>query len=87
MKQWLAVFAAVAFLALPIMVSASEETTIPPEAPWSPNPPTPGLVAIPQKRVVSTEQKQASDTPRPMAVRVIDEDATYQMVNTTINGD
>jgi hypothetical protein len=43
MRQWLAIFAAVVFLALPAIVSAGEESVIPPEANWSPTPSTPGV--------------------------------------------
>jgi hypothetical protein len=90
MKQWLAIVAAVAFLALPAMVSASDETIVPPEANWSSTPPASGLVGVPEKRMVSTEQEQATDSPRPMAVRqsstpfaLTAADAMYKAVNET----
>lgn len=94
MKQWLAIVAAVAFLALPAMVSASDETIIPPEANWSSTPPASGLVAVPQKRVVSTEQEQATDISRPAAVRrgstpvaLTPADAVYKAANETTIGE
>jgi hypothetical protein len=87
MKQWLAIFAAVAFLTLPAMVQASDETEIPPEANWSPTPPTPAHLVVSEQRVVSTAQEQASDTPRRATVRANNEDAKYQMVNSTVQDD
>jgi hypothetical protein len=87
MKQWLAIFAAVAFLALPVMVSASDETEIPPEANWSPTPPAPAHLLVPQERVVSTAQEQASDTPRRLPAWLTNEDATYKAVNATMHDD
>ena len=87
MKQWLAVVAAVAFLALPAMVSAGEETRIPPEANWNPIPPTPAHLMVSQERVVSTAQEQASDTPRRPVAALSDEDAEYQKVNATAHDD
>jgi hypothetical protein len=94
MKQWLAIVAALGFLAVPIMVSAGEETRIPPEANWTPTPPASGLVAESETRVVSTEPSQASDIPRPAAVRqsrtsfsLSEEDAKYQTVNRTVHDD
>jgi hypothetical protein len=71
----------VAFLALPVMVSASEETVIPPEVNWTPIPPAS------ETRVVSTEQEQASDIPRAVAVPASDENATYRLVNATLHDD
>jgi hypothetical protein len=94
MKQWLAIVAAVAFLALPIMVSADDDMSLPPEANWTPTPPASGLVAVPEKRVVSTEQEQATDSPRPTAVRqsstsmaLTPADAMYKAVNDTARGE
>jgi hypothetical protein len=87
MKQWLAIFAAVAFLALPSMVSASEETVIPPEANWSPTPPTPAHLMVPQERVVSTAQEQVSDAPRRSPAALSDQDAQYKAVNATAHED
>jgi len=91
MKQWFAMLAAVAFLALPVMVSAGEDTPIPPEANWSA---TPELSAGSLKQVVSTEPLQASDMPRSMVgkpsrgtLALSDEDATYQQVNRTVHDD
>lgn len=92
MKQWLAIGAAVVFLALPIMVSAGEDTVIPPGATWTPTPPASGLVAVSETRVVSTEQ--ASDMSRPAAMKasrgplaLSAEDAAYQQVNSTVHDD
>jgi hypothetical protein len=89
MKQWLAIIAAVIFLTLPIMVSAGEETDIPPEANWSPEPPTPAhLVVSPERTASSTsKQGQVSDSPRPFSAQLSDEDAKYQAVNDTIQDD
>lgn len=87
MKQWLAIVAAVAFLALPAVGSAGEETPIPPEANWSPVPPTPEHLAVSQKRVVSIAPEQASDILGPAAVQASDENTQYQMVNPTIHDD
>jgi hypothetical protein len=86
MKQWLAIVAAVAFLALPAMGSAGEETPIPPEANWSPVPPTPEHLAVSQKRVASIAPEQASDILGP-AAQARDEDTQYRMVNSTIHDD
>jgi hypothetical protein len=94
MKQWLAIIAAVAFLAVPIMVSAGEETVIPPEPNWTPTPPASGLVAVSDTRVVSTAQEQASDALRPAAVKtsrgplaLTEQDAQYQIINRTVHDD
>jgi hypothetical protein len=86
MKQWLAVVVAMAFLTLPAMVSAGEETVIPSEANWSPIPPTPTHLVVPQERVVSTS-KQASDNSWPSTAQASDEDSKYQMVNATTQDD
>jgi hypothetical protein len=87
MKQWLAIVAAVAFLTLPAMVSAGEETIIPPEANWSPIPPTPAHLVVSQERVVSSmpQQAQASDNSWPSAGQATDEDSRYQAVNVTVH--
>jgi hypothetical protein len=92
MKQWLAVLAVVGSLILPTMVSAdNDETDIPPEANWTPTPPTPAVIAVPEKRVVTTEQEQATDSPRPASVRrssplyLTEEDAKYQEVHSFTN--
>ncbi|MGH8071267.1 MAG: hypothetical protein ACRERE_39765 [Candidatus Entotheonellia bacterium] len=94
MKQWLVIGAAVVFLALPVMVSAGEETVIPPEATWTPTPPTSGVVAESATRVVSTEPAQASDALRPVAVKagrgplaLTEQDAAFQQVNRTVHDD
>lgn len=87
MKQWLAIVAAVAFLALPVMGSASEETIIPPEANWSPESPTPAPLVASQERIASStsKQRQASDSSWPSAVQATDEDSRYQAVNATVH--
>jgi hypothetical protein len=89
MKQWLAIAAAVAFLVLPVMGSASEDTIIPPEANWSPEPPTPAPLVASQERVASStpKQGQASDSSWPFTAQSGDEDAKYQMVNATTLGE
>jgi hypothetical protein len=87
MKQWFAVIAAVAFFALPVMVStADDDISIPPEATWSPTPPA--HLLAPEPRVVSTVQDQASDVSRPAAVQpsggplaLTEQDAQYQRIN------
>ncbi len=93
-EQWLAIVAAVVFLVVPAMVSAGEETRIPPEMTWSPTPPASGPAAVPETRVVSTEQAQASDVPRPVIMKASPkplalsaEDAAYQLVNRTVHDD
>jgi len=58
MTRYLAIFAMLGFLALPFMVGA-EETSIPPEANWSPTPPARGTVPTPQKRAAIRPQEQA----------------------------
>ena len=94
MKQWFAIVAAVLFFAVPAIVSAGEETVIPPEATWTPTPPASGLVAESATRVVSTEPAQASDVPRPAAAKpgrgplaLSAADAAYQQVNSTVHDD
>jgi hypothetical protein len=94
MKQWFAIVAAVLFLAMPAMASASEETVIPPEANWTPTPPASGRTAASDKRVVSTAQEQASDVSRPAAVKssrgplaLTEHDSQYQMINRTVHDD
>jgi hypothetical protein len=88
MKQWFAIVAAVAFLALPVMGSA-DETKIPREANWSAVPPTPAhLVVSPERTASSTsKQGQASDSPRAFGAQPNDEDAKYQAVNATTQDD
>jgi hypothetical protein len=89
MKQWLAVVAAMAFFALPVTVStADDDTSIPPEANWSPTAPTPAHLLVPEPRVVSTAQEQASDVSRSAAAQpswgplaLTEQDAQYQRVN------
>jgi hypothetical protein len=87
MKQWMAIFAAAAFLALPVMVSAGDETIIPPEVNWSSTPPTPAHLMVPQERVVSTGQELGSDIPRRSIGALSSEDASYNAVNDTQNDD
>jgi hypothetical protein len=87
MKHWLMIFAAVASLALPAMVGASDETDIPPEANWTATPPTPAHLAVSQERVVSTAQEQASDTPRRSTAVATDNDAQYRAVDATLHDD
>jgi hypothetical protein len=94
MKQWFAMLAAVAFLALPGLVSAGDETRIPPEANWNPTPPASGLVEVPQGQVASMAHEQASDSPRPAAVQerrgplsLSAIEAEYQRVNPTVHTD
>ena len=43
MKRWLVISAVLAVLALPL-VGGADETTIPPEAHWTPYPPARGIV-------------------------------------------
>jgi hypothetical protein len=85
MKQWLAMAAAVVFLALPIMVSAEGETVIPPEVNWSPTPATPELVAVTQPRVASAIPEQAIDAAlrSRLPVALTEADAQYKAVNET----
>jgi hypothetical protein len=94
MQRWMAIVAAVAFLALPGMVSAGDETRIPPEAHWSPTPPASGLVEIPEGQVASMAYEQASDSPRPATMQATHgplslsaTEATYQRVNPTVHTD
>jgi hypothetical protein len=86
MKRWFAIVAAVACLALPVVGSASEETVIPPEANWSPTPPTPAHLVVSQERVASTP-KQASDNSWSSTTQASDEDSKYQAVNATTQDD
>ena len=83
----MAIFVAAAFLALPIMVSAGDETIIPPEVNWSSTPPTPAHLMVPQERVVSTAQELASDMPRRSIGALSREDASYKAVTDTMNDD
>jgi hypothetical protein len=94
MRQWMAIVAAVAFLALPGMVGAGDETRIPPEANWTPTPPASGAVDIPQGQVASMAHEQASDSPRPVAVQATRgplalsaTETEYQRVNPTVHTD
>jgi hypothetical protein len=94
MQQWMAIVAAMAFLALPVMVSAGDETRIPPEANWSPTPPASGLVETPQEQVASIAHGQASDSPRPANMQATRgplslsaTEAEYQRVNPTVHTD
>jgi hypothetical protein len=94
MQQWLAIVAAVVFFALPVMVSAGDETRIPPEAHWSPTPPASGPVDIPQGQVASMAHEQASDSPRPTPMQATHgplslsaTEAEYQRVNPTVHTD
>jgi hypothetical protein len=87
MKQWLAIVAAVAFLTVPAMVNADNETRMPPEANWSVTPGTPEVIAVPQPRVASTASEPAIDTgtvPRSHSLVALTEaDAQYKAVNET----
>jgi hypothetical protein len=87
MKRWFAMLAAVVVLTIPALVSAGEETVIPPEANWSATPGTPELVAVTQPRVASVATAQAVDlgvTPRSHApVALTEADAQYKAVNET----
>lgn len=87
MIRWIAMLAAVAFLALPIAVGAEGETVIPPEVTWSPTPATPELVAVTQPRVASTAAEQATDSGAALRSRLpvalTDQDAQYKAVNET----
>jgi hypothetical protein len=58
MRRVLAMLAVLGVLVVPVLVSAEGETRIPPEANWSPTPPTPPLVAVDQPRTASTAQDQ-----------------------------
>lgn len=89
MKQWFAIAAAVACLALPVMGSANDDTIIPPEANWSPESPTPAPVVASQKHIASStpKQGQASDSSWPFTAQPGNEDAKYQMVNSTTIGE
>ena len=86
MKQWLAIVAAVAFLALPALAGA-DETRIPPEANWTATPGTPELVAVSQPRVVSSVPEPAAETgtvPRSrLSFSLTDADTQYKAVNET----
>jgi hypothetical protein len=66
MKRVLAMVAILGVLVVPVLVSAEGETVIPPEANWTPTPPTPPLVAVEQPRTVSTPHEQ-SDVRSPAA--------------------
>jgi hypothetical protein len=94
MMQWFAMIAAVAFLTLPGMAGAGDETRIPPEAHWSATPPAPAVEDISQEQVVSTEHEQATDSPRPATMQprrgplsLSGSEAQYQRVNPTVHTD
>jgi len=65
MRRYLAVFAALAMLSMPLVAIAGEETFIPPEANWTPTPPasktvdTAGLTQLLVEKGVLTRQEQA----------------------------
>ena len=63
MKRVLAMLAILGVLVVPVLVSAEGETVIPPEAKWTPTPPTPPLVAVEQPRTASTPQEQTDVRP------------------------
>jgi hypothetical protein len=93
-QRWMAIVATVAFFALPGMVSAGDETRIPPEANWTPTPPASGSVDIPQGQVASMAHEQASDSPRPTPMQAAHgplslsaTEAEYQRVNPTVHTD
>jgi hypothetical protein len=93
-QQWMAIVAAVAFLALAGMVSAGDETRIPREANWTPTPPASGQVEIPQGQVASMAHEQASDSPRPATLQaprgplsLSAAETEYQRVNPTVHTD
>jgi hypothetical protein len=87
MKQWLTILAVVGSLILPVVVSADKDD--PAGGSWSSTSSTPKQSTVPEKRVVTTEQGQATDSPRPAAMRptgplyLTEEDAKYQSVNDT----
>jgi hypothetical protein len=87
MKQWLAILAAVAFLTLPAMLNASDDTSIPPEANWSPIPSTPEVVTVAQPRLASSLPTQLADmgavSPSSPSFSFTAEDAYYKAVNAT----
>jgi hypothetical protein len=86
MKRWFAIVAAVAFLSLPVMVSA-DETRIPPETNWSATPGTPAVVAVTQPRTVSAAPEPAIETGAVQRSRssfyLTEQDAQYKAVNET----
>ena len=93
-QRWMAIVAAAAFLALPGMVSAGDETRIPPAANWSPTPPASGPGTVSQERMVSTPHEQASDSPRPATMQerrgplsLSAAEAEYQRVNPSVHTD
>jgi hypothetical protein len=64
MKRVLATAAVLALLAVPMWAVANEgDTPIPPEANWTPYPPTPAVVASPEKREVRTPQELSDVRP------------------------
>jgi hypothetical protein len=58
MKRVFAMVAILGLLTVPVLVSADDETIIPPEANWSAVPPTPAIVAAPQQREAALPQAQ-----------------------------
>ena len=58
MRRALALIAMLGLLVVPGLASADDETIIPPEANWSAVPPTPAIVATPQKREAALPQAQ-----------------------------
>jgi hypothetical protein len=62
MKRVVAMLAVLGVLVIPVLVSAQAstqgETRVPPEAKWTPTPPTPPTVAVEQPRTVSTAPGQ-----------------------------
>jgi hypothetical protein len=86
MKRVLATFAVLALLVLPVLAVAGDETPIPPEAKWSPVPPTPQHLV--QKRLVSKEDEQANAS-QPQAVTPVQDSrqALPEPNTTTTAGD
>ncbi len=74
MRRYLAVFAMLAMLSIPLVAIAGEETFIPREARWSPTPPaqttidTAGLTQLLVEKGVLTLQEQAAILQRQSAV-------------------
>lgn len=57
MKRMLATLAILGVLVVPVLAGAASERQLPPEAIWTPIPPTPPSVAVQQPRTVSTPQE------------------------------
>jgi hypothetical protein len=74
MRRYLAFFAVLAMLSMPLVASAGEETIIPPEANWTPTPPasktvnTAGLTQLLVEKGVITRQEQAEILQRQSAM-------------------